>query len=94
MSEQPQVSRWRFESEHAGLIVYHEGQRIAQFAEGVFETEDAVIAAALRGFDAYCREIVATPIPIVIHNAETEAGTPQAAEQTPATPRAKGAAHK
>ena len=89
MSEQPQISRWRFESEHAGLIVYHEGQRIAQFAGGVFETEDAAIAAALRGFGEYCREVAVAPPPIFIQNA-----SPDTAAQAPAAPRAKSAAHK
>ena len=89
MSEQQQVSRWRFESEHAGLIVYHAGQRIAQFAGGAFETEDAAIAAALRGFGDYCHEVAMAPIPIIIHNGAGDASAP-----APAAPRAKGAAHK
>ncbi len=63
MSEHAQAGRWRFASEHAGLIVYHEGQRIAQFAGGVFETADAEVAAALRGFGAYCREVAGGPLP-------------------------------
>ncbi|MBK9709717.1 MAG: hypothetical protein IPO81_00020 [Kouleothrix sp.] len=71
MSEHAQVVRWRFESEHASLIVYHEGQRIAQFAGGVFETADGEIAAALRGFGAYCREVAA---PILAPSTEA-AGT-------------------
>lgn len=74
MSQQPQVTRWRFQSEHAGLVVYHEGHRIACFVGGEFETDDRHVAAALRGFDAYCSEVAIPPIPIVIHNTEPAAG--------------------
>ncbi len=28
MSEQAQATRWRFESEFVGLVVYHEGRKI------------------------------------------------------------------
>jgi hypothetical protein len=70
MSERAQESRWHFQSEHAGLVVYHQGQKIAQFAGGEFETDDRTVAEALRGFDVYCSEVAIPPIPVVIHNAE------------------------
>jgi hypothetical protein len=54
MSELPQVTRWRFQSDFAGLIVYHEGHKIAHFVGGEFETNDRAVAYALRGFDTYC----------------------------------------
>ena len=74
MSELPQVTRWRFQSDFAGLVVYHEGHKIAHFAGGEFETDDRAVAEALRGFDVYCTEVAIPPIPIVIHNAEPAAG--------------------
>ena len=77
MAEQAQAGRWRFESEHASLIVYHEGQRIAQFSGGVFETADGEIAAALRGFGAYCREVAA---PILAPSTEAAGSKPAKAK--------------
>ena len=68
MSEQPQQTRWRFESDHAALIVYHKGEKIAQFAGGEFETDEQTVAEALRGHDELCREVEIAPIPIVIEN--------------------------
>ncbi len=90
MSEQAQATRWRFESEFVGLVVYHEGRKIARFAGGVFETDDRHVAAALRGFYAYCHEAPIAPIPIVIHNAGA-AGSPDASESALAPARAKPA---
>jgi len=84
MSEQAQATRWRFESEFVGLVVYHEGRKIARFAGGVFETDDRHVAAALRGFYAYCHEAPIAPIPIVIHNVEAPAVGPAASK--PAKP--------
>lgn len=68
MSEQLQQTRWRFESDHAALIVYHRGEKIAHFAGGAFETEDQTVAEALRGHGELCHEVAIAPIPIVIEN--------------------------
>ena len=54
-----------------------EGQRIAQFAGGVFETADGEIAAALRGFGAYCREVAA---PILAPSTEAAGSKPAKAK--------------
>ena len=38
-----------FASEHASLIVYRKGKKVAMFAGGRFETSDASVIEALRG---------------------------------------------
>ena len=85
MSEQIQMTRWRFQSDFAGLIVYHESHKIAHFAGGEFETDDRTVAEALRGFDSYCHEVVIPPIPIVIEDAEA-AASPDASESAVPAP--------
>ena len=64
--------RFRFESDHANLIVYHAGEKIAHFADGKFETKDRAVAEVLRS-DGLCREVHAAPTPTVIQNAEAAA---------------------
>ncbi len=57
-----QTRRWRFASDHASLIVYHEGAKIAEFVGGAFATADAGVAEALRGHEL-CREVEAETAP-------------------------------
>jgi hypothetical protein len=85
MSQQAQVTRWRFQSDFAGLVVYHEGHKIAHFMGGEFETSDRAVADALRGFDTYCYEVAIPPIPIVIEGAEA-AISPAASESAAPAP--------
>jgi hypothetical protein len=60
MSEQ--TWSWRFASDHASLIVYHDGAKVAQFVGGAFETADPAVAEALRSHEL-CREIAVEPAP-------------------------------
>ncbi len=60
MSEQ--TRRWRFLSDHANLIVYHDGAKIAQFVASTFETADEAVAEALRSHEL-CREVAAETAP-------------------------------
>lgn len=81
-----QTRRWRFASDHASLIVYHEGAKIAEFVGGAFATADAGVAEALRDHEL-CRELAA------------EAAPPASSTETPAVPPkperpARAAAHK
>ena len=52
------VPVYHFESDHGNLIVYHQGEKIAHFSSGKFQTKDRAVAEVLRDAAEWCHEVV------------------------------------